>query len=239
MRNKKVFVVGSSIHYANFIRNKQLVNSISEADIVLFTGGEDVNPILYNEKQHPRTYFNTMRDMAEKKVFDEVTAMKRKVLFIGICRGSQLLTVLSGGSLIQHVNNHVGQRHNITFAGPDDKYKMTSTHHQMMYPYGMPKNTYRLLAWASEVRSDYHEDGNMSDVKKLITGKSMTYCKVCRKSMNYNSADLTHNCFKEPEVVLYLKTNALAIQGHPEMMAIDEPVVIKLNEIIDELWQSN
>lgn len=42
----------------------------------------------------------------------------------------------------------------------------------------------------------------------------------------------------EPEIILYHKPNlpkCLAIQGHPEYMRSESPIVIRLNEIIDNL----
>lgn len=81
---KKVYVVGNAKHYADFIKDVKLVNKISDADIVLFTGGEDVDPSFYGEKPLSCTYYNTARDEAEKIVFNKCT---KNQLVIGICRG--------------------------------------------------------------------------------------------------------------------------------------------------------
>lgn len=81
---KKVYVVGNAFNYANFIYDAVLVDTLSEADIVLFTGGEDVDPSFYGEKTHPTTYSNIIRDTQEKKVFERI---KPTQLVVGICRG--------------------------------------------------------------------------------------------------------------------------------------------------------
>ena len=52
---KKVYVVGEAINYVNFMTGVKLVNAIEDANIVLFTGGEDVDPSLYGCKKHYTT----------------------------------------------------------------------------------------------------------------------------------------------------------------------------------------
>ena len=85
---KKIFVVGPALNYASFITDSVLTSDMTEADIVLFTGGEDVNPALYNKCKHPTTHFNEKRDKAEVSVFRKI---KPTQLALGICRGSQFL----------------------------------------------------------------------------------------------------------------------------------------------------
>ena len=81
---KKVYVVGEAKHYANFITGVKLVDNIEIADIVLFTGGEDVDPSLYGCEKHPTTFSNLNRDLAEKEIFQKV---RPDQLCLGICRG--------------------------------------------------------------------------------------------------------------------------------------------------------
>ena len=57
-----VFVVGRATNYANFIEGAQLVDNPEKADIVLFTGGEDVDPSLYGCEKHSCTYSNIKRE---------------------------------------------------------------------------------------------------------------------------------------------------------------------------------
>ena len=40
----KIYVVGGDLNYANWISDKEFVQTPEEADLVLFTGGEDVHP---------------------------------------------------------------------------------------------------------------------------------------------------------------------------------------------------
>ena len=86
-----IFVVGGATNYANFIEGAQLVDNLEKADVVLFTGGEDVDPSLYGCKKHSSTYSNINRDLEEKAIFEKIDPSKQ--VCVGICRG------LSCGSL--------------------------------------------------------------------------------------------------------------------------------------------
>lgn len=81
---KKVFVVGPAKQYSKWIKDHKLTDILEEADIVLFTGGEDVDPSLYNCEKHPTTGSNLQRDLREKEIFEKV---RPDQLCVGICRG--------------------------------------------------------------------------------------------------------------------------------------------------------
>src|SRR5690554_5034063 len=71
-------------------------------DLILFTGGEDVNPHYYNQHQGKYTNINMERDEKESRAWSLPYHIPR----LGICRGMQFINVKVGGSLIQHVENH-------------------------------------------------------------------------------------------------------------------------------------
>lgn len=204
----KVFVVGGATYYASFIKNSTLVDDIKEANIVLFTGGEDVDPSLYGEKKCDKTYSYLPRDIEEKEIFNQIT---KKQLALGICRGSQFLCVMNGGKLVQHCTNHaIHETHEIT--NGEMIYDITSTHHQMQYPYNLNKEDYNVLYISKQIRS-YKFEGYGIDSSLLFTKG-------------------------EPEIVIYHKIDkplCLAIQGHPEYMRKDAPVVNMLNTLINKL----
>lgn len=85
---KKVYVVGPAKGYAKWLANHVLVDNIEEADIVMFTGGEDVDPSLYGCEKHPTTYSNIKRDLEEKAIFEKV---RPDQLCLGICRGLRIV----------------------------------------------------------------------------------------------------------------------------------------------------
>lgn len=81
---KKIYVVGGANYYASKIIDSELVDKLEDADIVMFTGGEDVDPSLYGCEKHRRTYSNLKRDLYENEVFSKINPNQ---LVIGICRG--------------------------------------------------------------------------------------------------------------------------------------------------------
>lgn len=132
----RVYVVGGGFQYVKMFFDAGLSGArfIEEADIVCFTGGEDVDPAFYDEKSIPGTHFNTDRDNKEAAIYAE--AMMQHKPMVGICRGAQFLNVMNGGKLWQDVNNHAtGAKHPVLDVKSGKvKNNMTSTHHQMMRP---------------------------------------------------------------------------------------------------------
>ena len=203
----KVFVVGGDVNYANFLEDVTLVDDIKDAEVVLFTGGEDVDPSLYGCRRNSNTFSNIDRDLKEKEFFESV---KTNQLCLGICRGSQFLCVMNGGLLVQHCTRHaLGYTHEIT--NGEYIYQITSTHHQMQYPYNLDNKDYKILFRAHPNRSEVYYGDKINP--------------------SYFSA------LGEPEIVLYHKNNypkCLAIQGHPEMIP-DSPVAKMINDYVKTL----
>lgn len=76
--------------------------SFGEFRALLLTGGGDVDPARYGQKAHPKTGdIIPARDVLEEKLIRKFLEMGRPVF--GICRGIQILNVVMGGKLIQHV----------------------------------------------------------------------------------------------------------------------------------------
>lgn len=84
---KKIYVVGGWDNYASWINDYVLVDKVEDADIVLFTGGEDVHPSLYGKEKHPTTFSNLSRDLEEKEIFEKV---RPDQVCLGICRGLRI-----------------------------------------------------------------------------------------------------------------------------------------------------
>src|SRR5687767_10089520 len=75
-----------------------------EIDGLVLGGGADVDPAEYGQARHERTEVEPDRDALElpaaRKAIDD------KMPVLGICRGFQLLNVVLGGSLVQHLDGH-------------------------------------------------------------------------------------------------------------------------------------
>lgn len=216
----KFFLVGSYTGYSSWIKNKQFVKNIEDADLIMFTGGEDINPAIYGCEQYYNTYFSERRDAQELEAYSKI---RPEQVCIGICRGAQLACALNGGRLIQDVSNHwIMGEHNMSAVYPDieNEYKtlsIPSLHHQMMYPYDIPENDYTLMYVSSGNKSDFY-DGDKIDER-------------CIEKINH---------FGEPEVVLFHKENNpefLAIQGHPEMMDPESDTINFFNNLLIKLLE--
>lgn len=71
---------------------------------VVLTGGGDVNPARYGAARHSMVYeVNDERDAFEWALLN--AALKNDLPILAICRGIQLLNVVLGGDLIQHLGD--------------------------------------------------------------------------------------------------------------------------------------
>lgn len=102
---------------------------IEHADLIVFGGGEDINPSLYGEAPLKCTYYNDERDEEDIEIYNE--ARTRRIPMVGVCRGAQFLHVMQGGSLFQDINNHLGDHH--MYLPQDQRVLPTisSVHHQV------------------------------------------------------------------------------------------------------------
>lgn len=108
----------------------RLTDNPTKADVIVFCGGQDIGTSLYNEK--PDTGYSpnlpTNRDIHEMAVLDHISPLQQ---VIGICRGMQFLAArLCGLKLIQHVDNHSGQPHDIVTVDGRPAGRVNSVHHQ-------------------------------------------------------------------------------------------------------------
>lgn len=201
---RKIYVVGDDFEYANWMGGK-LTQTIEEADLIVFTGGEDVDPSLYGEKRNPQTYSNITRDRLEEKEY--LKALQLHIPIIGICRGAQLLCVMNGGRVVQHQENKYGQHPVIMKDGSVQN--ITSTHHQAMYPFNLDRDEYELLGWGENL-SNFHLDGESRELSLIDNG------------------------FKEAEIVYFPKTRCLGIQGHPEYSFQDKKTLEYLQNLLED-----
>lgn len=128
-----VFIVGGNRDYIGLFldHGAKMVSCVEDADLVVFTGGEDVTPALYNAHKHPETFNSQYRDAKEGQIFLE--ACEAKIPMVGICRGGQFLNVCSGGEMYQDISGHLGD-HQIVDLRSGETITVSSTHHQMMKP---------------------------------------------------------------------------------------------------------
>ena len=78
------------------------------ADGIILTGGEDINPLEYNDTSNIKLCgkINFRRDTLERKLFD--FAFNNKLPLIGVCRGMQMMNVAMGGTLYGDIPTQLG-----------------------------------------------------------------------------------------------------------------------------------
>jgi putative glutamine amidotransferase len=88
--------------------------TLDALDGLIFSGGGDLDPALYEQEPHPETDRpSPPRDEAELALLR--AALEHDLPVLAICRGSQVLNVALGGDLVQHLPDVVG----------DEKHKHT------------------------------------------------------------------------------------------------------------------
>ena len=163
-------------------------------DALVIWGGEDISPSIYGDTVHAMCgASSTLSERDRLEVNACLEAIDRDIPIIGVCRGAQLVCALAGGRLIQHVDNHGGNHMMETFDG--QMIVTSSVHHQMMYPFNLPKDQYSMIAWADKPRSTRYMIGDkFPEMLDKMGGDDRI----------------------EPEIIWFPKIKALAIQGHPE-----------------------
>lgn len=111
---------------------------LAGADAIVLSGSAtDVHPRVYGAPRDPRCVspdlHRDLRDLAAMRL-----ALRDDVPLVGVCRGAQLLSVLFGGDLEQHVPDHAGDLPHAVRTAPGsavrralgDQPVVVSDHHQ-------------------------------------------------------------------------------------------------------------
>ena len=128
--------------------------TLDAVDALLFSGGSDLDPELYDQEPHDETIgVVPERDRAELALLS--AALERDMPVLAVCRGSQVLNVARGGDLVQHLPDVVG----------DEKHKHTPgtfADHDVKLEPGTRLAT--LLGDRAPVKSHHHQGfGRLGD----------------------------------------------------------------------------
>lgn len=205
---KKVVKYYTTTPDAGFTFLGDRVQTPYQADLIVFTGGADIHPGLYGQPIGKRTHPFLQRDRIEVALFN----LFKHVPKLGVCRGHQLLSVLAGASLIQDVDGHHSSHEVITFE--NEKFNVTSCHHQMVYLDNVDIEDYFLLAWSD---------------------KSKTYTNGHNEEISIGTKLLKDVYFEEPEILYWNNINAVTVQGHPEFAYSCERFIEYTKELCEKM----
>jgi putative glutamine amidotransferase len=118
-QQKIIILSKASSNYVKWIEDENVIildaytikntdSILALADGIILTGGEDINPLEYNDAANIKVCgtINFSRDTLERKLFD--FAFKNKLPLVGVCRGMQMMNVASGGSLYGDIPSEIG-----------------------------------------------------------------------------------------------------------------------------------
>ncbi|MFC6080463.1 gamma-glutamyl-gamma-aminobutyrate hydrolase family protein [Sphaerisporangium aureirubrum] len=89
--------------------DEQDAGVIDRLDGLLLPGGPDVDPVYFGQRRHPETDRPSAdRDSAELLLLR--AALERDLPVLGVCRGLQLLAIVYGGTLHQHLPDLLGHK---------------------------------------------------------------------------------------------------------------------------------
>jgi GMP synthase-like glutamine amidotransferase len=228
---RKVYIVGGNNQYRRMFKDAGWEIEESEpvhAMLVQFTGGEDVTPELYGHKPHKSTGNNPNRDRYEQALF--MYLKQCGIAMAGICRGSQFLNVMCGGTLWQDVDKHATAKgHRAWDVKTGKEFHVTSTHHQMM----SPSKDAQIVAVANEATS--------LDKMMPLTAKHDAIINYPKNPNAFFPYKNSSNVYQQrhaldTEAVWYEEQRVFCFQPHPEFNNQSELAKIYLGYVDQYLF---
>ncbi len=122
---------------------KLLSEYVNKADAFIFIGGRDYPPEYYGEKKHEKTKLLPQKRYQTDFMLAELLLKTEKPL-LGVCAGHQLLNIVLGGKLIQHLEGHSDEIYHKIKVGMESRIlkgifgktllSVNSSHHQAINP---------------------------------------------------------------------------------------------------------
>ena len=103
------------LEYANQVKEcdfslTEIENIMKDVDGVIFMGGEDIRPTLFRISEEEKNFgetINATRDVSDYLLM--AYCLENDIPMLAICRGKQMLAIVSGGSLIQDIPHYYAE----------------------------------------------------------------------------------------------------------------------------------
>ena len=95
------------------VSNSNVAQVVGKVKAVVFTGGEDVSPTLFRTPEpwhgiEEDMNFNAARDISDYIIM--AYCLEKDIPILGICRGMQVLGIVSGASFIQDIGDYLSSQ---------------------------------------------------------------------------------------------------------------------------------
>ena len=170
---------------------------IESLDGIVFSGGGDIDPAYWGAERHPETDVDPARDEAELLLMR--AALDADLPVLGVCRGMQVMAVVGGGTLHQHLPDVIGHDGHRASSGTDPLAADASAYgrHDVVVQRG--SRAHELLGAHLTVNSFHHQA-----VDSTGSFQAVGWCPD----------DRVIEIIEHPE-----RTFALGVQWHPERTA--------------------
>ena len=171
------------------------------ADGIILTGGEDINPLLYNNPNNISVCesINNRRDSLEQKLFD--FAFRHQIPLIGVCRGMQMMNVATGGSLYGDLPIEIGTNVIHRKNGEVMHDIVITDTCSLIFP--VEKDTFNVNSW--------HHQG-LKDISP--------YLQIVAKSYDGLAEAVVMDKVFHPYMI--------AVQFHPERLGKEDPIHLQM-----------
>lgn len=180
---------------------KRLREIVKDLDALILIGGDDVNPLYYNETPLPNVnVIDSIRDIYDLTLLKLTT--DRNIPVLGICRGAQIINVAFGGSLYQDIPKQ--------FPNKDIEHKQTQPREEGTHIVSIDKNSKlaNIFGQTEILTNTYHHQA----VKKIAPNFTI-------------SAKTSDGVIEAIEG--YPNRSILGVQWHPESHAVKGDTVMQ------------